>query len=1099
MAITNYDRVGKALELLRQGLKPFVEREMEAALGQDWNAQAAQSLRRDAEWEDGQPHLDAYALVVIMWDNWNTVFRNTLGHAERSLVSELREVRNRWAHQQTFSTDDAYRALDSGARLLSAISAPEAQEMEQQKQELLRVRFEEQARRISRQAAVTPIEGKPSGGLLPWREIVTPHPDVASGRYLQAEFAADLWQVYLDEGSTEYRDPLEFFERTFLTDGLRQLLVGALRRLNGLGGEPVIELQTNFGGGKTHSLLALYHLFSAAPVGKLRGLEPLLQEAGATPPDGVRRVVLVGNKISPGQPARKPDGTLVRTLWGELAWQLGGPAAYADLRQADETATNPGDELRVLFNRYAPCLILVDEWVAYARQLHNNPDLPAGSFDTHFTFAQTLTEAAKAAERTLLVVSMPASEIEVGGERGKEAQDRLRNAIGRLESPWRPASTEEGFEIVRRRLFQPIGDPAKFAAQDAVVAGFARLYRDQSQEFPGACREADYERRMKAAYPIHPELFDRLYTDWSSLEKFQRTRGVLRLMAAVIHALWERGDASLLILPATIPIDDPPVQAELTRYLEDNWLPAIERDVDGPSSLPLALDRENPNLGRYSASRRVARTIYMGSAPTAKTRNPGLDERSVKLGCVQPGESVATFGDALRRLTDKATHLYVDRSRYWFSTQPSVTRLAEDRAAQLDQDVVWEELKRRLRAERQRGDLAAVHAVPASSADVPDEMTARLVILGPEHPHSARTPATPALQTAQQILNWRGTAPRLYQNMLVFLAPDQNRLSDLEIALRQYLAWKSIDEEREVLNLDTFQRNQARTKHEKASETVDARIKETYTWLLAPFQSNPRDPNSLEFQESRLQVQEALAVQASRKLRNEEWLITQFGAIRLRMALDNFSLWGDADHVGLKQLWEYFARYPYMPRLRDHGVLLDAVQDGMGQLTWRDNFAYAGGWDETRGRYLNLKAGQTGSVLLDGQSLLVKPQAAQRQLDQEAAERQREAPPQPPGGQGETPPVGPGVGVPPRVTPPPEKKPRRFYGTVELDTMRLARDAGSIAEAVIQHLNSLVGADVTVTLEIHAHLPDGAPDAVVRTVTENAQTLKFKQFGFEEE
>src|SRR5208283_3876764 len=176
--------------------------------------------------------------------------------------------------------------------------------------------------------------------------------------------------------------------------------------------------------------------------------------------------------------------------------------------------------------------------------------------------------------------------------------------------------------------------------------------------------------RLKAAYPIHPEMFDRLFNDWSSLDKFQRTRGVLRLMAGVIHSLWEREDRSLLILPASVPIDDPAVQFELTRYLDDPWVSVLEKDVDGPHSLPLQVDRENPNLGRYSACRRVSRTIYLGSAPTLRAANRGLEDRNIKLGCVQPGESVATFGDALRRLTDKATYLYVDGKRYWYSTQP---------------------------------------------------------------------------------------------------------------------------------------------------------------------------------------------------------------------------------------------------------------------------------------------------------------------------------------------------------------------------------------------------------------------------------------------
>ena len=176
-----------------------------------------------------------------------------------------------------------------------------------------------------------------------------------------------------------------------------------------------------------------------------------------------------------------------------------------------------------------------------------------------------------------------------------------------------------------------------------VARAFADFYRTQHQEFPPECRDADYEKRIKAAYPIHPEIFDRLYTDWSTLVKFQRTRGVLRLMAAVIHSLWEKGDRNPLILPANISIDDPRVQFELTRYLSDNWVPVIEKDVDGPNSLPLRLDGEVPNLGKFAACRRVARTIYLGSAPTATAAHRGIEDRRVKLGCVMPGESPASL------------------------------------------------------------------------------------------------------------------------------------------------------------------------------------------------------------------------------------------------------------------------------------------------------------------------------------------------------------------------------------------------------------------------------------------------------------------------
>ncbi|MFO0729644.1 MAG: Swt1 family HEPN domain-containing protein [Nitrospiraceae bacterium] len=780
MAITNHERVGKALDLLKDGLQPFVEREMKAQHAQLWFEQVKASVRETQPnlfGTEDKPRWDVAALLAVMWNQWQLVFRNTLGQAERSIVSELREVRNKWAHQNPFSGDDAYRALDSVSRLLTAVTAPQADDVEKMKMELLRVRFDEQVRTEKRKSVGTAIESQATGGLTPWREVVNPHKDVASGRYQQAEFAADLWQVHIGEGSDEYRKPVEFFRRTYLTESLKKLLVGAAQRLAGTGGDPVVQLQTNFGGGKTHSMLALYHLVSGTPPSELLGVDAVIQAAGVAKLPAVKRVVLVGNRISPGNPVVKSDGTVVRTLGGELAWQLGFAAggvkeakkAYKRVQADDEKATSPGDVLRELFKDYGPCLILIDEWVAYARQLHDQSDLPAGGFETQFTFAQVLTESAKLAKNCLLVISLPASDttasphtqvddVEVGGQRGREALNRLQNVVGRVESSWRPASAEEGFEIVRRRLFEPLVEKSQYVTRDTVAKAFFDLYATQAAEFPPECRESDYEKRLKAAYPIHPEIFDRLYTDWSTLVKFQRTRGVLRLMASVIHSLWEKGDRNPLILPSNIPIDDPRVQFELTRYLSDNWVPVIEKDVDGPSALPLRLDSDVPNLGKYAAGRRVARTIYLGSAPTAAAANRGIEDRRVKLGCVMPGESPNIFGDALRRLSSAATYLYQDGARYWYSTQPTVTKLAEDRAEQLkrNSDKVTQELDRRLRDDlRKTGDFGRVHPMPESGQDVSDDLDARLVVLSVDHPYSKQS-GNPAEVAAKAILDSRG-------------------------------------------------------------------------------------------------------------------------------------------------------------------------------------------------------------------------------------------------------------------------------------------------------------------------------------------------------
>ena len=1115
MAITNHDRVGKAMEALKAGLAPFINREIEAASSPSAKHALVEFARNDRNLAGKTlDQWDVAALLKLMWDTWNDVFRETLGHAERSLVSELRGARNDWAHQQPFSGDDAYRVLDSTQRLLTAVSAAEASEIEKMKRELLRTRFDEEARTERRKTTGTVIVTGDGMTLRPWRDVVQPHEDVATGNYQQAEFAADLWQVHVGDGADEYRNPAEFFRRTFLTASLKELLIGAIKRLNGTGGNPVVQLQTNFGGGKTHSMLALYHLVSGAPAKDLLGVEELLAQAQGNDVPVAKRVVLVGNKISPGNPTTKPDGTVVRTLWGELAYQLGGREAFDRIRQDDERATNPGDRLRELFDDYGPCLILVDEWVAYARQLHDEGDLPGGDFGTQFTFAQALTESAKLAKKCLLVVSLPASDtavgpagmgddIEVGGSRGREALSRLQNVVGRVESSWRPATAEEGFEIVRRRLFQPIVSSEQFNARDNISRAFSEMYQTQRAEFPPECADADYEKRLRAAYPIHPEVFDRLYNDWSTLVKFQRTRGVLRLMAAVIHTLWEKGDRNPLIMPAMLPIDDPRVQSELTRYLPDAWGPIIERDVDGPNSLPAQLDSEQPNLGRLFAARRVARTVYLGSAPLQGVANRGLEDRRIRLGSAMPGESVNVFGDALRRLANRATYLYADGTRYWYATQPTVTKLADDRAEQYkrDQDKVVSELQQRLAADlAQRGDFARVHLFPGGSADVVDDMSVRLVVLQPHHAHSKEEGGA-AEVAAKAILESRGNAPRQYRNTLVFLAADKTRYQDLEEAIRKLLAWQSIVAEQRELNLTPHQVTQAETQKRAAESTVAARVPETFHHVLVPTQASPQAP--IVFQAVKVQGGEALAIRAAKKLKAEGLLLTNFGGTVLRLELDKIPLWR-GDSVSVKQLANDFAQYVYLSRLASPAVLAGAVQDGVGLMTWEmDSFAYADDRDEAAGRFRGLKAGVMISLDADElPGLVVKPDVADEQMVRERRDPAPVPGPVPGGMAGGAPDTSPGGlggvggqggGSAPRT------QPRRYHAVKELDPARVARDAGDLAAELISHLVGVVGAEVSVTLEVHAKHPDGFPDNVVRIVLENGRVLRVGEQGFEGE
>jgi len=1108
--MTNKARVGEAFDLLAKGLEPFVVRHMSrtVAKGEDWAEVFVRSSKYpDRDYSTSDP---AFLLNVLI-EAWKGTFERQLPRSTRNLLFTLRDKRNEWAHNRSIQPHDAQFVLSGILTLLEAIDARETEQVRVSLDQLNRSLFEkERERTATDEGTRSNVVDSPKAGLRPWREVIRPHEDVATGRFAVAEFAADLELVRRGEGSDEYRLPRLFFERTYLTAGLRELLTLAVRRVAGLGGQPVINCQTNFGGGKTHSLIALFHLFSGVGV---EGLPPevgdLVRAAGVDELPAVRRAVVVGNRFAAGQVHEKPDGTVVNTIWGEIAWQLGGKDGYALVAESDRNRTNPGDAIRQVIADAAPCLILVDEWVAYARDLYGRGDeLPGGSFDSQFGFAQTLTEATRATDGALFVVSIPASEgrsedgesvvssLEVGSAAGHEALLRLTNVVSRQAEQWQPAKGDESFEIVRRRLFEPLSETA-IADRDATAAAFGELYRSQRGEFPNEATEVAYEERIKTAFPIHPEVFDRLYEDWSTVDRFQRTRGVLRLMAAVINSLWESEDRSPLILPCSIPLDDGRVRGELAGKLPDYWDPVLDADIDGRDSRAAQIDRETPHLGQHHATRRVARTIFLGATPNVGSANRGIEVERIRLGSVFAGEKPGFIADALNRLAAQAPYLYVDRDRYWFDRQQNVNRTARDDAARLlagDKHEVRAEIERRLRAERGEGDFRRVHVAPATSGDVADDPMARLVVLGPEHPHVAKADESPGLQAARELLERRGTSPRQYRNMLVFAAADQRSLEGLEQATADYLAWSSICDRVDELNLDAHQTTQARTRRSQSDDAVGLRLVETYKYALVPRQDDP--VGEVTFDVANLDQQGTVAQRASRRLVSDGTLATQFPPVMLRLKLDDekalASRWADG-HVAATTLWEDFAKYVYLPRLRDQDVLMATVAAGPASMTWQaEGFAVAAGHDESSGRYLGLVAGGHAAGL-SPTALVVRPDiAVAQQAENDAATGETGTTVS----GGTTTEEEAGTGTTPGAAP----AAKIFRGTVRLDTDRPVKHFGDISKEVLDHFASQVETEVEVTIEVVARKPDGFADNVIRTVTENARTLKFDEgAGFAED
>lgn len=920
-----------------------------------------------------------------------------------------------------------------------------------------------------------------------WRNVMPPRNEVASGDFKTADFAADLSRIGDSGGEPSYLDAKLFFRMTYLTDGMKGLLAEALRRVSGNGGDPVIQLKTAFGGGKTHSMFALYHFFGGTDARDMDGAAEVLARADVPYIPKVNTAVFVGTAEGPAS-SHDVHGVKVNTVWGEIAVKLahnaGDMGLFELVRESDERSTSPGSRvLRELFDSCGPCMVLIDEIVAYARKLRDEPGLPAGTFDNFQSFIQEITEAAKMSRNSVVIASIPESNNEIGGESGQKVLQKVEHTFGRIQSIWKPVEADDGFEIVRRRLFHECKDPN---ARERVANAFSGMYAENKRDFPAESCGMGYRDKIISCYPVHPEIFERLYGDWSTLEKFQRTRGVLRLMAEVVHELWTRGDTSPLIMPGSIPLDAVKVRDELLRALpSDGWHAIADTEIDGVKSRPKKIDDDIQRFGKISAARRVSRAIMLGSAPGSRSQAVrGIEKAYIRLGVVQPDESIADFNDALSTLQSELAYLYsdTDGTRFWYDTRPTLRKTVADRKKRVPDDDVRNEIIRRLKKFRSERPFAGVHVCPSSSLDVPDEMSARLVILGPEDSHKQSGTESPAEKKCAEILSGRGDSPRYYQNMLMFLAPDKGQIDILNDKVREYLAWKGVDDEKDILNLDARQTRETRDNIAGCNAEIDARISEAWIWILAPKIDTESDIKTVIWEKERVRSGNASIIAAAAKcLKDNDLLAVKIDPSYLKEeVLDKF-LWKDSDNISVKTLWECLCRYCYLTRLADYGVLKESIASGVksGVFALSDSFA--------DGKYDGLKYECELSGVSDS-AYLVKKETAVKIL-------QPEIPPESVKDSGhDTPPENHKPGT--ESTPPKLTVHRNFHMSAEIDPVRLTADAKNFYDNVIRELNDHAGR-VRVTLEIEAVSGDGFPQDFERDILANCVNLKAANFGFE--
>ena len=559
-------------------------------------------------------------------------------------------------------------------------------------------------------------------------------------------------------------------------------------------------------------------------------------------------------------------------------------------------------------------------------------------------------------------------------------------------------------------------------------------------------------------------------------------------------------------MPGSIALDDSNVRNKSIHYLPQGWEPVLEKEVDGPRSEPASIDGLDTRFGSVQAARRSMRTIFLGSAPsTAGQGVKGLQVERILLGSVQPDQTIGVFEDVLKRLRDKLHHLYAENDRIWLDTKPNLRREMESRKQNInDIEELEPLLKERVGRVFGRNHLFGGIHVFTKSNDVPDDYASgpRLVVLPPSTAYS-RNASRAAYDAAEEILRNRGEQPRQKQNRLIFFAADYDSVSRLKDAGRTYLAWRSIanDAADEKLDLTIALANQAKRNAENAEKSLSQMVRETYKWIICPSEEIEGGKPALSWETAAISPSaQNLIQEIENRLKEEEWLITEWSPVHLQNVLTQWYFKDDIHEVNALKFWQDSCHYLYLPRLVNDLAFRSTLNAGISS---KDYFAYASGKDGDR--YLGFTFGWSSMTVLDESSLIIKHAAA---IDYE--ERSKPNPSETPEGQPESSPT-PGSGVrggqhtvdedndgAQPITQISTSLKKQFYGNIELDPVKAKIDFATIVDEVIQRFTEKLGVEVTISVEVQAKSREGFDESLQRTIKENCSVLKFSSSEFDE-
>lgn len=927
------DNLYKAFGLFIEAFRPYVVEILSKEAGDKWPAWFVEALLppQKENWNQGlrsgsEPvSLIDYPYLKSFTIKYKDLLRGDFKKDTNNLPSKLDsiyEVRNKLAHFQEISEDEFSLTFINMKSIARSIGMDELENILAKLQD-----SKSETESVGKQGQIN--TQTVSDNSLPWFRVVTPHMDIRQGRLDESVFAANLAEVALGNGREIYSNPAMFFSKTFFTTGLRNVAKTVLKGLNGKedAENRVISLQTGFGGGKTHTLISLFHLAKWGKNAIHSGYtKELLSYTGVPEFDTANIAVFTNTTNDPANGRFVEDGVHIQTIWGELAYQLGGKSAYELVRKNDEGLIAPAGIFKQVLEKCKPALILVDELADYCVKASARQTGSSSLADQTISFMQELTEAVSGSNHCVAVVTLPASVQEVGNT--PEAQSilsSLQKRVSRVGADTQPVADEEIYEVIRRRLFEDIGDPAVI---ENVSAKYMDMYHEYWSELPPIANKSEYKQKLLKSYPFHPELIDVFRVRWASHHDFQRTRGVLRLLAAIVSDLWKRqqnlpGENAMIHTGVVNFANLDALSGQLKKLYGNGYDSVISADVAGSSSNAFKIDSAKHEYGHWYLTQSIASVILLNSFGSEGT-NKGISVPELKLNLLSPnGFNHNSINGALDELESNAYYLYYAQSsasgkRYWFHTKPNINILINQAKGDISNDNIHAEVIQRIQHKIKNIQLFNVLVNPAD--DIPEQLKPTLLILSPVHLAKSNGLNGSTLPIIEKIATKKGNSERIYRNTLLFLVCSELGIGKLQSEAREYLACQKINAEY-TSQLEPEQKQDLRKRMDDASKGVESAIVAAYSILVKYSAKN--GPQILQLRQFKDSVDGQINQYIIDALKEEEWLLDSVGLSTLK---NNNLVPTLETKLKVKDVYEAFLRFDDKPMITGKDAVSKSLQ-----------------------------------------------------------------------------------------------------------------------------------------------------------------------------